>query len=103
MDKLYSEAGEPDYVDSAKTDAEMRKRKMDFTLTDAGSQIFRLRNQIHRVLNQQGLQEYVEHADAKRIVQWMVDAGAANFQTKNRGKAGNGRSQDKEEESLSDV
>ncbi|KAL0591611.1 hypothetical protein ABG067_001211 [Albugo candida] len=70
----FREAGEPDYVDLAKIDAEMRKLKMDFTLTDASSRISRLRNQIYRVLDQHGLQDYVEQADPKRIVQWIVDA-----------------------------
>nr|CCA26790.1 AlNc14C414G11480 [Albugo laibachii Nc14] len=70
----FREAGEPDRVDLTKIDAEMRKLKLNFTLIDANSRLFRLRYQIYRVLDHHGLQDYVEHADTKSIVQWMVDA-----------------------------
>nr|CCA25236.1 AlNc14C283G10146 [Albugo laibachii Nc14] len=67
-------AEEPDYVDLAKIDAEMRRIKLDMTLMDAGSMISRLRNQVYRILYKHGLQEYVEQGDSKRIVKWLVGA-----------------------------
>nr|CCA24806.1 palmitoyltransferase putative [Albugo laibachii Nc14] len=49
---------------------------------DAGSRMSWLRNKIYRALDEEGLQNYVEQVDAKRIVNRMVEglepAGGAN-------------------------
>lgn len=61
----FREEGEPENL--SKIDKEMRKVRIDTTLMDAGSRISRLRNQIYRTLDQNGLQEYVEHADPNAL------------------------------------
>ena len=67
-------AGEPDAEHLWDIDQEMRGLRMDTTPLDAGSKVARLRSQIYKKLHQHGLQEYVEQADPKRIVKWMIDA-----------------------------
>ena len=92
----FWEAEEPDNVALAKIDSEMRKLNLDLTLLDAGSSISRLWNQVYRILNQHGLQEYVEQMDANRIVKWIVDALESPAFKKNGGKTRNGYSWIKE-------
>ena len=60
-----------DSFELGKIDEMMKKFKMNTRLMDAGSRISRLRNQIYRVLEEEGVQHYVEQVDAKRIVKWM--------------------------------
>ena len=51
----------------------MKDIKMDTRLMDAGSRMSWLRNKIYRALDEEGLQNYVEQVDAKRIVNRMVE------------------------------
>ncbi|KAL0586901.1 hypothetical protein ABG067_003521 [Albugo candida] len=71
----FTEAITTDSFELGKMDEMMTKFKMDTRLIDAGSRMSRLRNQSYRVLEEEGLQHYVEQVDAKRIVNWMVEGG----------------------------
>jgi len=61
-------------TDLAPLDAMMTKLRLDLRLADASSMMTDLVMKIYKNLDDQGLTEYVEKADPKRIVGWMVKA-----------------------------
>ena len=69
----FREAITTDSFELGNIDEIMENFKMRTRLMDAGSRMSRLRNQIYRVLEEEGLQLYVEQVDAKKIVDWMVE------------------------------
>ena len=66
---LVGEETDIDFIDSL-----MAKLKLDTGLSDASSMMDDLVIKIYRLLAKHGMQQFVERADPKRIVKWIVQA-----------------------------